>query len=121
VSVLTLAMQTDVLNDPVFDPTPFSPLTILLGVLGCVGLLLAAGLVLSWVRSAREDPGDRAFRLLAARMKLSRRARSLVRKLATDSGVAPVGLLVSPRALRTQLAECRGRAAEEVAGKALRR
>jgi len=99
--------QHDVLEDPVFDPTPVSGWTVVLAVGVVLGLLLLGALAWCWVRSAREDPADRAFRLLAAHLRLSRGARGLVRNLAHDSGVAPVGLLVSPRALAARLGSLR--------------
>ena len=121
ISLLSVLTQRDVLEDPVFDPTPISGVTVLLAVAAALGLLVLGALAWCWVRTSREDPADRAFRLLAAHMRLSRGARELVRSLARDSGVAPVALLVSPNALESRLQHVRerGSPAEELASRAV--
>ncbi len=65
-----------------------------LAVCGAVVTLAGAGLgVRAW---RRLGPADQAFLAVCLRMGIGGRGRSLLRRMAADSGVAPVSLLLSP-------------------------
>jgi hypothetical protein len=67
----------------------------------CV-LLLCVGMGI-WVRAMGQrkvDPRELAFRDLSRRMKLSQKQIAGLRAIAASSGLSPVGLLLSPDALR---------------------
>lgn len=61
-------------------------------------LCLAVGCwlsMLAWRDRSACMPEERAFRVLARRMALPGRARSALRRLGGESGIPPVGLLLS--------------------------
>jgi len=67
---------------------------------GAAGLILAA---IAVDRRRRGDDADRAFRVLAPKLGLSRRERRALRSIAERAGVAPAALLLSPEALARAL------------------
>ncbi|MBS0198714.1 MAG: hypothetical protein JSR77_18355 [Planctomycetes bacterium] len=65
-----------------------------IGLCGCAALVCV---VWWWTkyRSTLVDPAEAAFERLARSLKLGRRARAEVRRIAAARGIAPVALLVS--------------------------
>ena len=74
---------------------------------GLMVMALGAAIALrEWLRLA---PAEQAFIAISVRMGVGRRARSVLRQMAADSGVAPVALLLSPTAFETASANMKSR------------
>ena len=89
-----------VLKDPVFDTSTPPPWLAVAAVLGGLVVIVCAVLFFAWVRGARAESRERAFRLLARRLGIGVGVRETVRRVASAYGCAPVALLVCERALR---------------------
>ncbi|MCH7961170.1 MAG: hypothetical protein IIC49_02425 [Planctomycetes bacterium] len=89
-----------VLRDSVFDTSTPPPWVVVAAVVGALFVIVGAVLFLAWVRGARAESRERAFRLLARRLKIGIEARETVRRVASAYGCAPVALLVCERALQ---------------------
>ena len=89
-----------VLRDPVFDTSIQPPWVVVAAVVVGLVVIVGAVLFLAWVRGARAESRERAFRLLARRLKIGIEARETVRRVASAYGCAPVALLVCERALQ---------------------
>ncbi len=74
---------------------------------GMVILVIAIGFV--WLRAMgqrRVDPRELAFRALSRKLGLTRRQVAAIRAMGESKGLAsPVGLLMSPSAVRSAIAE----------------
>jgi len=73
------------------------------GWLAWGGGIAALVLVWVWMRAMgqrREDPRELAFRALSKRLKLSHKQVASIRAMGVSSGQDPVGLLMSPSAVR---------------------
>lgn len=88
-----------VLKDPVFNTSTLPPWLVVAAVVGGLVLIVGAVLFFAWVRGARAESRERAFRLLARRLGISVEVRETVRRVASAYGCAPVALLVCERAL----------------------
>lgn len=89
-----------VLGDPVFDTSTPPPWVVVAAVVVALFVIVGAVLFLTWVRGARAESRERAFRLLARRLKIGIEARETVRRVASAYGCAPVALLVCERVLQ---------------------
>ncbi len=89
-----------VLRDPVFDTSTPPPWMVVAAVVGGLAVIVGVVLFLAWVRGARTVDRERAFRLLARRLRIGSEVRETVRRVASAYGCAPVALLVCERALR---------------------
>lgn len=79
------------------EPAQRWPLLIALALLAAMSL--GATIWLWWRKTMDDQPDEHAFRRLARGLGMAPADRRIVRSLATYREVAPVALLVSPRAL----------------------
>lgn len=70
----------------------------LVAILSLASTALSVWLV--WRRALERHPQEYAFRALARHLKIPRAQREAIRAVAASAGAAPVGLLLSPEALR---------------------
>ena len=89
-----------VLKDPVFDTSTPPPWLVVAAVVGALVVIVGAVLLLAWAKGARTGDRERAFRLLARRLRIGAEVRETVRRVASAYGCAPVALLVCERALQ---------------------
>ena len=68
-------------------------------------LVMVAGVWIRGMKQQRVDPRELAFRSLARKIGLSYKQTSAIRVIAQRDGVHPVGLLMSPSAVRASLPE----------------
>lgn len=89
-----------VLRDFVFDTSTPPPWVVVAAVVVALVVIVGVVLFFAWVTGARAESRERAFRVLARRLKIGIEARETVRRVASAYGCAPVALLVCERALQ---------------------
>jgi hypothetical protein len=70
-----------------------------------IALLVIAAVWIKGMSQQRVDPRELAFRSLSRKIGLSSKQTSAIRAIAQRDGVHPVGLLMSPSAVRASLPE----------------
>lgn len=96
-SALMLVAQQPLRLAGAEEPSQRWPLLLALAAVAALSLGIAGWLW--WRRTMDEQPDEHAFRRLARGLGMKPADRRLVRTLAVHREVAPVALLVSPRAL----------------------